>query len=333
MLRLEKIDRALLRTKAIRERHIPELVELWTHKYRRVVEEYDYLPRAWLDDASMVARFIERRMANGMVATLGDEVIGFMTFDVFDFHGEPTGFFPIMAHAAKETYKLVAYSEMYKSLLQVLVDRGCLNHIVTFFAPDQRLQEYLFELGFGLYVVDAYRDRQPVAVGTTMQGIEVRKACGEDIDHLVALVKESDGHYMEAPLFLVREAGSREAILNMLMADDQAVFIAVRDKTIVGFMNVRRNGPSDAITLCDSSTATIDPLGAYIKEDCRGAGIGKRLLQEVVAWSSRQNITAIHVDFESANTHANQFWPRYFAPILYSVKRRLNNDSYAQAHS
>ena len=70
----------------------------------------------------------------------------------------------------------------------------------------------------------------------------------------------------------------------------------------------------------------IDPLGAYIKRECRGLGVGKKLLYELIAWSGQQDVTNIHVDFESANYHANQFWLNYFTPVLYSVKRRLNND-------
>lgn len=331
-MKLEKIDRALLRTEAIREWHIPELAELWRCRYRKMVEACDYLPRAWLDDASMVAQFIEQRAGNGVVVTFDNTVIGYMTFDAFDFHGEPTAFFPIMAHAAHEAYKLVAYSEMYTLLSQVLVDKGCLNHVVAFFAPDRRLQDYLYELGFGLYVVDSYRGLQPVPVGMASQDSEVRKASREDIDQLAALVKESDDYYLQAPLFLTREAEGQDIILDMVAADDQAVFIAVRDNTLVGFMNVRGRGEADAIILSDSTTALIDPLGAYIKKDYRGAGIGQRLLHEVVAWSSRQGIAAVHVDFESANYYANQFWPRYFTPIIYSVKRRLNSDVRAHVH-
>ncbi|MBN1431133.1 MAG: GNAT family N-acetyltransferase [Anaerolineae bacterium] len=328
MLKLEKIDRSLLRTTAICESHIPELHALWACRYQPVRAQYDYLPRAWLDDTSMFAHFIEQHVGegNGIVTLLDDTVIGFMTYDAFDFHAEPTAFFPIMAHAAHEDYKLVAYSEMYNTLSQTLVDKGCLNHMMTFFAPDQRLQEYLYELGFGLYLVDAYRDQQPITPGTLSPDIEVKRAHSEALDPLSTLVKESDSFYHQAPLFLMREADGKEAILEMLTDDNQAVFVAAKGKRLLGFIHVRCHDENDVFTLRDTSTATIDPLGAYIKKEYRGAGIGRQLLHEAITWCCRQNISTIHVDFESANYHANQFWPRYFTPILYSVKRRLNND-------
>lgn len=328
MLKLEKVDQTLLCIDTIRESHIPELYELWKSQYQKMVDQYDYLPRTWLDDAALFSGFIEQHVSKdvGIVVTLDDTIIGFMTYDALDFHGELTAFIPILAHASCDTYKLVAYSKMYNTLSQVLVDQGYLNHIVTFFATDRQLQKYLYELGFGLYVVDAYRDRQPISLGMASPGITVRKAHGEDIDQLFALVKESDAYYSEAPLFLTREAEDKETLREMLADSTQAVFIAIKDNALLGFMNARYNGENDPITLSNPVTAMIDPLGAYIKKDFRGAGIGKRLLHEVVSWCNREDIPTIHVDFESANDRANQFWPRHFAPILYSVKRHLNND-------
>ena len=328
MLILERINRTLLHTEAIGESHIPKLYEIWKCQYQKILVQHDYLPRTWLDNTSIFAHFIEQHVGegNGIVTLLDDMVIGFMTYDAFDFHAEPTAFFPIMAHAAHEDYRLVAYSEMYNILAQILVDKGCLNHLMTFFAADQRLQEYLYELGFGLYVVDAYRDQQPITPGTSSPDIEVKRVRGEAIDPLATLVKESDSFYGEAPLFLLRQADGKEAILEMLADDNQAVFVAAKGDIFLGFIHVRRHNENDVVTLCNTSTATIDPLGAYIRKDYRGAGIGRRLLYEAIAWCGQQNVPTIHVDFESANYYANQFWPRYFTPILYSVKRRLNND-------
>jgi GNAT superfamily N-acetyltransferase len=328
VLKLEKVDRALLCTEIIQESHIPDLVELWRGQYQKMVKTYDYLPHLWLDDTSSLAQFIESHVdqSSGVVTRLGNIAIGFMVYDAFEFYGEPTAFFPIMGHAAVEAYKLVTYSEMYNSLSQILVDKGYLSHIVTYFALDERLQQYLYELGFGLFVVDGFRDLQPVPAEAPPRDIEVRRARAEDIDALCELVEESASYYFEAPLFITKEAEGKQAVHQMVRDDAQAVFIAIKGDALVGFTNVRQSDGNDVYTLCDRATARIDPLGAYIKKDYRGSGIGKWLLQEVVAWCSQQNITTIHVDFESANYHANQFWLKYFDPALYSVKRRLNSD-------
>ena len=155
----------------------------------------------------------------------------------------------------------------------------------------------------------------------------MRQATRKDLDELFALVKESDAFYAKAPLFLRRESETEAQIAEMLTSPDYAVFVATENDTIVGYMNTRCHSENDMLTLSDTATALIDPLGAYLKEEYRGRGIGKQLLHEVVTWSSQRKITTIHVDFESANYYANQFWPKYFVPILSSVRRHLNGDA------
>lgn len=137
---------------------------------------------------------------------LPEKIVGFLTYDLVDFHNEPAAFFPIMAHAAEASYKLNVYSMMYTYVSQKLVEQGCLNHLFTFFALDQALQAYLFELGFGLYVVDAYRGLQHIPIEGKEHDIVVRKAGLNDVDELLGLVQESARYYAEAPLFLKRDS-------------------------------------------------------------------------------------------------------------------------------
>lgn len=328
MLKLEKINnRNLLHIEPLQKQHIPEMKALWNMQYDRMVGNYGFLPHKWLDDTTIFSHFIEQHIdgRNSIVVMLQEKVVGFLTYDMFDFHNEKTAFFPIMAHAADGSYKLSVYSMMYTYVSQKLVEKGCINHLFTFFSLDQALQDYLFELGFGLYVVDAYRDLNNIAIAVK-DDIVVRKARVSDIDELFGLVKESDRYYAEPPLFLKRESEEKDQIVELITSNDSEVFLAVRNDEIIGFMNIRCNQTDEVITLSDTTTACIDPLGAYIKRECRGLGVGKKLLYELIAWSGQQDVTNIHVDFESANYHANQFWLNYFTPVLYSVKRRLNND-------
>ncbi len=328
MLKLEPIDRTLFHVESLRTEHIPEIRELWTAQYLAVRRKYGYLPQTWLHETASFSTVIEQHIGNdcGIVLTCRHAVVGFMAHDVFDFHGEKTAFFPIMAHAADPAYKLVAYSELYTHLSQRLVEQGCLNHIVTFFCDDQALQTYLFELGFGLYVVDAYRDLQPIPRGPTANDVLVRRATGQDVDGLFALGQEIEAYYARAPLFLRVERTGKSALLDMLASPQVAVFIAIVDKDIVGFMGIRCHDQRDVITLKDPTTASLDPLGAYIRGAYRGRGVGRSLLRQVVEWGRQQAITSIHVDFESANRYGHQFWPKHFVPILYSVRRHVNSD-------
>ncbi len=334
MLKLEKFDdRHLLQIAPLQPEHLPEIQALWRRQYARRVETCGCLPSAWLDNPALFSRFVAQRLIgnSSIVVLLHGKAIGFLTYDRFDFHAEPSAFFPILAHAAEEAYQLTLYRLMYTYVSQRLVAQGCLNHFFTFFAQDQQLQACLFELGFGLYAVDAYRDLSPILLEALPGDIQVRPAELTDVESLWVLVQESDAYYAEPPLFLKRTGVDKAELIELVAASPAgqargAVFLAVKDEAVIGFLNIRGNPVEDGMTLSDRTTGCLDPLGAYIQKEYRGQGIGRALLAHALVWGRQQAFAQIHVDFESANAHANQFWPKYFTPSLYSVKRRLNND-------
>jgi len=329
MLELEKFnDRHLLQIVPLQTSHIPEAQALWNRQYVRMVEACGFLSSTWLDNPALLSRFIEQHLEgkSSIVALLHGTVVGFLTYDLFDFHAEPSAFFPILGHAAEVAYQLTLYRLMYTYISQRLVAQGCLNHFVTFFASNPQLQTCLFELGFGLYAVDAYRSLNTLSLEIHSNGFRIRPASLPDVEPLWALVQESDRYYAEPPLFLKRASDSKAKLAELVAAPDGAVFLALQQEAVIGFLNIRWNHTEDVLTLSDRTTACLDPLGAYIQPAYRGQGIGKALLAHALSWGRQQMLVQVHVDFESANPHANQFWPQYFTPVLYSVKRRLNND-------
>jgi GNAT superfamily N-acetyltransferase len=80
-------------------------------------------------------------------------------------------------------------------------------------------------------------------------------------------------------------------------------------------------------TLAVIGSGQIKELGAYIKKEYRGKGIGTRLLMEVVNYCQNSSIPYIHVNFETANPNASKFWPKYFKPAIRSVRRTINKDT------
>jgi GNAT superfamily N-acetyltransferase len=314
---------------------VPAILDLWKSRYRRAANGKLPLPEDWLLAPAQLTGFLEQHVGNGagLVAERDGVIVGYMFYDQFEFHAELSSFVPIVAHGAANDRRLSVYAALYRTLSAELVRRGSLNHLMTFYADDTELREFLFTLGFGGYAVDAYVNTADAAKAISSRTekpadeMTIRAATTRDLDLLYPLIRESDSYYAEPPLFLKREGSPQDEVADLLASRDGAVFLALADGSAVGFMNIRRSDEVDPITLVDTSTALIDPLGAYIVPELRGHGLGRALLAECFEWAQQEGLPRIHVDFESANPCAYRFWPLYFTPTLLSLKRSINADA------
>lgn len=311
----------------LQEKHLGAVIALWKIQADKFLKIYPFLPDEWNHDHT-VGQFVKSHIRNehSIVVRSGHDVVGYMTYDMFEFHQEKTAFLPIPAHCADDDEKIAIYQIMYRYLSEKFVELGCLNHMCTFFSHDNLLQQYLFELGFGLYAVDAFQDSHYEVTSLVKQDVQIRKADINDAGGIHTLLRTFHDYYQRAPLFLKRELETIDDIHACLVGEEKAVFVALKDEHVIGFMNVITSEGFDPITLIGRSTGCIEPLGAYIQDAYRGAGIGSALLEQVFAWCRQRDLRNVHVDFESANQNAHLFWPKYFHPMLYSVKRRINND-------
>ena len=153
---------------------------------------------------------------------------------------------------------------------------------------------------------------------------EIRRAELQDAEILYNLVEESREYYSSAPLFLRRDRYSRNDILEIIQKSN--VFIAWEANNVIGFTNVSVSQRDNIIDLSVNNSGLIDEIGAYIKPEYRGKGLGKELLKYVFDYCNNNGFEGIHVDFETANIFANKFWRKYFNPMLLSVRRTINKN-------
>jgi GNAT superfamily N-acetyltransferase len=309
----------------MRDEHVKPSIELWKKQYRAAKHSVPVLPEKWVNDFTAITAFLKEHAGTGrgLVAKTKGDMVGYMVYDVFSFHGADTAFCPVMGHASVESRRARIYQEMYRCLSDVWVGNAILDHIISFFSADPHLRQALFNLGFGLYVVDAFRSTDPV---DSDGEASIRQASLKDVEDLACLGEESRRYYRESPIFLVRRKQKRGYYEDFIRIKEAAVFVAELEGKTVGFMSIRKKSLDDVITLADKDTATIDELGAYIQPAHRGHGVGAQLLSSVIGWCSEQGIDQIHVDYESANLYAAGFWSKHFTPTMYSVRRRINPD-------
>ncbi len=303
--------------------HVAQSVKIWSEQYRLHCNNKAF-PEYWKTNTSDIEGFLNEKInnKNAIVALIDNQVAGFLTYDEFNFNGENSTFSPAIGHTAVEEYKELVYLSLYKYISQKWVDRDVLNHLWMIFFNDIKLKNLLFDIGFGSHLIDAFSNLDIKQDKESECKITVANA--DDVDNLYELIKESDLYYRSAPIFLRRPGVSKENVLEMV--SNGTVFIAWEKETAVGFINLNISDSSDPEALFDKNTGLIDDIGAYIKPEYRSKGIGSRLLRVIGDYCRQNNISTVHVDFETSNPFANKFWRKYFDPMLISMRRTINKN-------
>jgi len=145
------------------EEHMPEILELWKNQYQAELSDKGAMPNTWSLRSNEIEAFLRRQSGyeHFAIARKGGEVIGYMFFQVFPFHREATAFCPIMGHAEKRDKREVL-ERLYQNLSEGLVAKGVLSHAITYFSHDKVVEDVVFALGFGLIVIDAFRDTKNI---------------------------------------------------------------------------------------------------------------------------------------------------------------------------
>jgi GNAT superfamily N-acetyltransferase len=302
---------------------------LWSDYVQHIGGNQPELVATWRDNDAVRAFIAGHADAGtGVVARSNGTMVAFMTYDRFEFHSDDSAFVPIIGHARRPSISPRIYQAMYRTIAQPLTENGCGNHLLTYLSNDTELQATLFQLGFGLFVVDAFRpSAESISNVPSLKNVEIREATVDDAEQIHELVIRFERHYRGSPLFLCREPETVDEIRYYIGPESRAVFVAEDDGRVIGFINVQIAQESRPTSLVDRGTGIIEPLGAYVLPEYRGRGTAAVLLERACRWYSDRNVSQVHVDFESANIEGSAFWTRHFSPTLHSVKRTVNRDA------
>jgi GNAT superfamily N-acetyltransferase len=182
----------------------------------------------------------------------------------------------------------------------------------------------LYDIGFGSYVMDACQKVSQNMLQTNCP-YKITRAVYDDADALLKLENEASQHILDSPIFLKQKEYSRDDIVQIISRN--WVFVAWDNDCPIGVMSCYVNQGYHFEKLTTTDSGYIDRLGAYIRPAYRGKGLGTRLLKEVFDHCAEAGKPFVHVSFETANPYANKFWPKYFKPLIRSVRRTINKDA------
>ena len=210
---------------------------------------------------------------------------------------------------------------MYLHLAQQWAEDRRHLHLIGHFAHDAVLQQTLFQLGYGAIVGERLRDFSPIS--------DVR-ACiiveEQDVEKLLPLELEHRAYYPKSPIFIFKSTDEEEALSDLQEHREQGdvFFVYYENDVPCAYMIVGTSAlEGEGFLLRHTNTAQVK--SAYARPALRGKGIGKALLQRVIAWSQQQGYARLFVEHETANFYGGHFWRTHFAPYVYFSMRYIDN--------
>jgi GNAT superfamily N-acetyltransferase len=308
--------------------HVSAAAALFAGQYRGRRAQRPDLPRR-CEDPAVVGELLARWQgyAPGVALMQGGMLAGYLLgIALPEFKGTQSGVYcPIWAHAADGADRGETYSAMYAAASGRWLEAGHVAHAVTLYSDDREALDTWFWDGFGLVVVDALRPLAPLT-SSTRADVDIRRALPTDVPRLLPLLANLRDHLRRAPVFAADAHATTEAeLLAWLRAPAHAFWLAEAEDTIAGF--IRCQAASGDVALVVKDPGTISVSGAYVAPFWRGRGIGTALLARLTAWATASGFARCSVDFESQNRVARRFWLRHFAPVCYSVLRRVDERS------
>lgn len=314
------------------EADVDEAAQLFVDNYNLLLGHYPAIPTT-LSNHNTVSGMLGKLIATNPAVVAREEktgrLLGYMVgfSQVPHLKGSSLGaYVPEWGHAvASGEDKERLYYDLYSAIADKWVADKCLTHLITFYAHDTVLKSLLFDLSFGLLVIDALAPLN--TPGTRKKAsLVVREATDQDLPVIRWLDHALEDHLSTTPVFL--HVGPNEATDDDLreeyLGSGVKTFLAEEGdppEVVGGIRAMLHKGPGCA-SLQGEGTLGIN--FAFTQPSVREKGVAGELLGHLMAWGREHQMRRCAVDFESQNLSAKKFWMKVFDPICYSCIRKVD---------
>lgn len=315
--------KAKLQIISFREDHLDEAAQLFIQNFKKLRQSVPALPPGMEDPQAVAKRIAELMAASpGLAAVENGQLKGYLGWWLIEgFRNTPrkAAYCPVYAHAADPQALEPVYMALYREAASRWHAAGCQVHVLTLLANDKAAERFWFWNGFGMLVVDAIRDIQPVGASAPKK-LDIRRAEMEDAETIAALEVEHWRHYAQPPTLMAPQAPQDAAAYRNFLSDPHnSVWLALDGEKAVAYMRFEAQSFGAAEIVRSDTTTAI--TAAYTQPAFRGRGAAPALLEAALQHYRALGYERCSVDFESINPEASAFWLRYFSPVCFSVNR------------
>ncbi len=302
----------MLQMSEFKDEHIPQAAELFEKSYDVRFKKNPLIPKKEDLKNYVVSKLEEKSDNPGVAAFDKDEFVGYMieTGRAEEFMSKRTAFsLGLYSHSSVEQNKERIYQKMYQRLSRIWVEDGFHSHVFSFWANDKELKFILFRSGFGMTHFELMRDLSM----PDKSGLEVTIRELDSALHIKKLDRDHHDFYPKAPLFWIPHGEYDPE------HDFEGDIIAAFDgDEAIAYIHLTIN---DAETPLLASEDIGRVAGAYADPEYRNKGLGTALLREAVRWAKENDLKSLYVEGESANIQGGNFWMKNFEPVVYTVRR------------
>lgn len=269
------------------------------------------------------ARLVEAHP--GVMAIEKGELVGFLAgIPITSFKGTQKGVWcPYWGNVAIGRNRRKIYRLMYEKIGKLWVQNGCFTHAISLASYDTEALDTWFWNGFGLLVIDATRNLEPIDVKVT-EKLEIRTADKDDLDAVLSLEYELGRYMTRSPILMPLLAAGTYDDYEKWLSDpsDRMWWIAVHNGEVVSYIRTQEAQPDDEYEVPHKNTLRVN--GAYTVPEMRGKNIATLLLKEIAEWARDNDYERLSVDFESQNIYGSSFWLRHFRPVQFTLIRKID---------
>ena len=148
----------------------------------------------------------------------------------------------------------------------------------------------------------------------------IRPAAGTDLAVIRALFFQLDTHaVLSQPQHFQRGERADSYLMELINGEDSDFLLAEREGEVVGFSLLFAKETKDIPVLVPCKYAYIQDF--VVREDCRGQGVGARLMDASKEWAARRGAQYLRLSVLPDNVGAQRFYARHgLAPEMITME-------------